>query len=118
MRKLFSIIAAVLFAGSMMAADATIAKGTTNSYDDVTINSKKAIKMGKSTAGGNMYITVGANATSLTFHAVAWKGEGNQKITIAAPTGVTVSKTEITAAANDNLTGSGKAFEVTPKFVC
>lgn len=115
MRKLFSIIAAILFAGSMMAADATIAKGTTNSYDDMTINGKKSIKMGKSGAGGNMYITVGANATSLTFHAVAWKGEGNQKITIAAPTGVTVSKTEITATANDNLTGNSKAFEVTPE---
>ena len=117
MKKLFSLFAAILFAGSMMAdtATATLAKGNTNSYNDVTVNSKSAIKMGKSGAGGNMTITVGAGATSLTFHAVAWKGEGNQTITISAPSGVTVSPASITAAANDNLTGTAKAFTVTPE---
>ena len=115
MKKLFSLIAAVLFAGSMMAADATIAKGTTNSYDDVTINGKPAVKMGKSSAGGDMTITVGKGATKLKFHAVAWKGEGDQKVTITAPAGVTATPDSIVVTANENLTGTAKAFEVTPE---
>ena len=114
MKKIFSIIAAVLFAGSMFAADATIAKGTTNSYDDVTVNGKKAVKMGKSSAGGDMTITVGAGSTSLKFHAVGWKGESDQ-VTITAPSGVTISPTAITVQANDNVAGAGKEFTVTPE---
>ena len=109
------MFAAVLFAGSMMAADAVIAKGTTNSYDDVTVNSKKAIKMGKSGAGGNMTITVGAGATSLSFYAAAWNNEDAQKVTITAPEGVTVTPAEITVSANAGLAGSGKSFTVTPE---
>ena len=115
MKKFFSLIAAVLFAGSMLADEATIAKGTTNSYDNIKINGKSAVKMGKSGAGGNMTITVGAGATSLTFHAVAWKGEGNQTVTITAPTGVTIAPAQISVTANDALTGSGTAFTVTPE---
>lgn len=115
MKKFFSLLAAVLFAGSMLADEATIAKGTTNSYDNITINGKSAVKMGKSGAGGNMTITVGAGATSLTFHAVAWKGEGNQTVTITAPTGVTIAPAQISVTANDALTGSGTAFTVTPE---
>ena len=115
MRKIFSLLAAVLFAGSMMAADAVIAKGTTSSYDDVTVNSKKAIKMGKSGAGGNMTITVGAGATSLSFYAAAWNNEDAQKVTITAPEGVTVTPAEITVSANANLAGNGKSFTVTPE---
>ena len=115
MRKIFSLLAAVLFAGSMMAADAVIAKGTTNSYDDVTVNSAKAIKMGKSGAGGNMTITVGAGATSLSFYAAAWNNEDAQKVTITAPEGVTVTPAEITVSANANLAGNGKSFTVTPE---
>ena len=109
------MLAAVLFAGSMMAADAVIAKGTTNSYDDVTVNSKNAIKMGKSGAGGNMTITVGAGATSLSFYAAAWNNEDAQKVTITAPEGVTVTPAEITVSANANLAGNGKSFTVTPE---
>lgn len=113
MKKVFSIIAAILFTGSMFAADATIAKGTTNSYDDVTINGAGAIKTGKSSAGGDMTVTVGASATSLKIHMAAWKGEGNQKVTITAPDGVTITPAEATLTANDVFTGSGKAFTVT-----
>lgn len=110
MKKIFSIFAAVLFAGSMMAADATIAKGTTNSYDDVTVNGAKAVKMGKNGAGGDMTITVGEGATALKIHAVAWKGEGNQEITISAPAGVTISPDQFTVNANDVISGAGKEF--------
>ena len=115
MRKLFSIIAAILFAGSMMAADATIAKGTTNSYDGWTINDKTAIKMGKSGAGGDMKITVGANAAKLKIHAVAWKGKGSQTVTITPPTGVTATPATFTPKANDAISGTATSFSVTPE---
>lgn len=91
--------------------DATMAKGTTNSYDDNTINGKSSIKIGKSGAGGNMTITVGAGANKLSFYAAAWKGEGAD-LTLAAPEGVTVDPESITLTPNDNLSGSGKAFTI------
>ena len=117
MKKILSIFAAILFAGSMMAdtAVATLTKGSTNSYDDVTINEKSAIKMGKSGAGGNMTITVGAGATSLTFHAASWNADGAVTLDITAPTGVTVTPASITAPVNENLAGTGKSFTVSPE---
>ena len=94
-----------------MAEKATMAKGTTNSYDNNTINSKFAIKMGKSGAGGDMTITVGAGATSLTFKAAGWKGE-SAPVSIAAPEGVTVDPAEFTVKACDALSGSGSAWTI------
>lgn len=117
MKKIFSLFAAVLFAGSMMATEATIAKGAENSYDDVSMNGKPAIKLGTSKKAGDMVITVGAGATSLIFHAVAWKGEGDKILTITAPEGVTVTPATVTLKAHDDINGNfegggdkGKAF--------
>lgn len=117
MKKIFSLFAAVLFAGSIMAADATIATGTENSYDDVSMNGKPAIKLGTSKKTGDMKITVGTGATSLVFHAVAWKGEGDKTMTITAPEGVTVTPATVTLKAHDDINGNfegggdkGKAF--------
>ena len=101
MKKILSLFAAVLFAGSIFAADATIAKGETNSYDDVTINGQVAVKMGKSSAGGDMTVTVGAGAKVLTLHAVAWNKEGGAKVFIAAPDGVGVNPAELELVANE-----------------
>lgn len=112
MKKILSLFAAVLFAGSIFAADATIAKGETNSYDDVTINGQFAVKMGKSSAGGDMTVTVGAGAKVLTLHVVAWNKEGGAKVTIAAPDGVGVNPAELELVANENIAGSGKEFEL------
>ena len=112
MKKILSLFAAVLFAGSIFAADATIAKGETNSYDDVTINGQFAVKMGKSSAGGDMTVTVGAGAKVLTLHAVAWNKEGGAKVFIAAPDGVGVNPAELELVANENIAGSGKEFSL------
>ena len=88
-----------------------MAKGTTNSYDDNTVNGKETIKMGKSGAGGNMTITVAAGATSLSFYSAAWKNEGAE-VTIEAPTGVTITPASYTVVATDELSGGGKSFTV------
>ncbi len=111
MRKIFSLIAAVLFAGSMFAADATMTKGT-NGYDDFTVNSKPAIKVGTGSKGGDMTVTVGAGATSLTVYAAAWKGVNGLVLNITAPDGVTITPASITLTAEDAFTGSEKAFTV------
>ena len=111
MRKFFSLIAAVLFAGSMFAADATMTKGT-NGYDDFTVNSKPAIKVGTSSKGGDMTVTVGAGATTLTVYAAAWKGVNGLVLNITAPDGVAITPASITLTAEDAFTGSEKAFTV------
>ena len=92
--------------GSLVAA--TIAKGTTNSYDDVTVNGKFAVKAGKSSAGGNLTITVGAGANKLVFHAVAWKGE-SANITLS---GATIDPSTVAIVANDAFSGTAKEFTV------
>ena len=111
MRKFFSLIAAVLFAGSMFAADATMTKGN-NGYDDFTVNSKPAIKVGTSSKGGDMTVTVGAGATTLTVYAAAWKGVNGLVLNITAPDGVAITPASITLTAEDAFTGSEKAFTV------
>ena len=111
MKKIFSLLAAVLFAGSMMAADATMAAGT-NGYDDFTVNGKPAVKIGTSSKGGDMSVTVGAGATSLTVYAAAWKGVSSLSLNITAPEGVTITPASISLAAEENFTGSEKAFTV------
>ena len=89
--------------------DATMAKGSTNSYDDVTINSQATIKMGTSKAAGNMTITVGTGATKLKFYCVAWKGEGGASCPVTF-SGATVTPNSFNPVANDVISGSGKAF--------
>ena len=93
MRKFFSLIAAVLFAGSMMAADATMTAGTNGSAAEV--NGNAAIKVGTSKAGGDMTITVGEGATSLTFYAAAWNNVTGLSLNITAPDGVTVTPASV-----------------------
>lgn len=116
MRKLFSLIAAVLFAGSMMAADATMTAGTNGSA--CTVNDVAGIKCGTSKAGGDMTITVGAGSTKLSFYAAAWKGVTGLSLNLAAD-GVTFSPASVSLTADDGisnntpftLVGSAEAFK-------
>lgn len=110
MKKLFSLLTAVLFAGSLFAVEAEIMKGDNNSYDDVTVNGKSAVKMGKSGAGGDMYINVGAGAQVLSLHAVAWNKEGGAKIAIEAPEGISVEPAELVLEADAAIAGAAKDF--------
>ena len=104
MRKILSLLTAILFAGSLMAADATMAAGTNAS--SATVNEKAAIKCGTSKAAGDMTITVGAGATKLTVYAAAWKGVTGASIAIAAPEGVTATPASLALTADDGITNN------------
>ena len=88
---------------------ATMAKGT-SAYDDVTVNGEGAIKIGTSSAGGTMTITVGAGATTLVVYAGAWNGVSGLSLDI---TGATTDPTSIALTACSAFAGSGKAYSVT-----
>lgn len=103
MKKFFSLFAAVLFAGSMMAADATMAAGTNGSA--CTVNGVDGIKCGSSKAGGDMTITVGAGATKLSFYAAAWKGVTGLSLNLAAD-GVTFSPASVSLTADDGISNN------------
>jgi len=108
MKKIFSLFAAVLFAGSMFAEDAAIAKSGDKSYD-ATVNTKAAIKVGTSKADGAMTITVGAGATKLTFHIAAWNGAaGNVKVSIPGQDDQTLD-----IVADAGISGSGTDYTLT-----
>ncbi len=104
MRKFFSLIAAVLFAGSMFAADATMAAGTNGSA--CTVNGNDGIKCGTSKNAGDMTITVGAGATKLTLYAAAWKGVNGASIAIAAPEGVTANPASLAISPDDGISNN------------
>ena len=104
MRKFFSLIAAVLFAGSMMATDATMTAGTNGST--CTVNGKDGIKCGTSKNAGDMTITVGADATSLTLYAAAWKGVNGASIAITAPEGVTATPASLAITPDDGISNN------------
>ena len=84
---------------------ATMTKGT-SAYDDGTVNDEPCIKIGTSSKGGDMTITVGAGATQLRLYAVAWKGVTGLSLNITAPTGVTTDPTSIALTADDGATAS------------
>lgn len=58
------------------------AMGLGTAASEATVNEKYAIKVGTGSDSGNMTITVGAGATSLSFYAAAWKNAGNTALTI------------------------------------
>jgi len=117
MKKIFSLFAAVLFAGSMFAADATLVKGT-NAFDDVKVNDGKAIKVGTSKNAGDMSIKVGAGATSLVFHAAGWKPTKSEQATSTTillsteDAGVNLSKASFDIDNEDKFTGSDTEFTI------
>jgi len=71
------------------AADATMNAGTNAS--PCTVNGKEGIKAGTSSKGGDMTITVGAGATSLSFYAAAWKGVSGLSLNLTGATAGTAS---------------------------
>jgi hypothetical protein len=86
--------------------DATMTKGT-SAYDDGTVNGHACIKIGTSSLGGDMTITVPANATELVVYAVAWKGVSGLSLNITSnKTGVTTNPTAIALTADDGATGN------------
>ncbi len=111
--KLFfaCLLMAVLSIGQMWATPtaATLTAGTNGAA--ATVNSKAAIKVGTSKKSGDMTITVGAGATTLNLHAVAWSGAPGT-ISLSAPSGVTLSETSLSLLANTNISGSGTDYTI------
>ena len=103
MKKIFSILAAVLFAGSMLAADATMTTGANGSA--CKVNLVDGIKCGTSKNGGDMTITVGAGATKLSFYAAAWNGVSDLSLNLAAD-GVTISPASVSLTADAGISNN------------
>ena len=111
--KLFfaCLLMAVLSIGQVWAdpVAATLTAGTNGAA--ATVNEKTAIKVGTSKKSGDMTITVGAGATTLNLHAVAWSGAAGT-IDLSAPTGVTLSQTSLSLSANSNISGTGTDYTI------
>ena len=103
MRKFFSFFAALLFAGSMMAEEATMTAGTNGSA--CTVNDVAGIKCGTSSKAGDMTITVGAGATKLSFYAAAWNGVSGLSLNLAAD-GVTFSPASVSLTADAGISNN------------
>ena len=64
-----------------------------------------AVKAGTGSKGGNVTVTVPAQATKLHLHAAGWSGE-NPVISITAPDGVTISPASISATADAGISSN------------
>lgn len=95
------MLMAVLSIGQVWGDDATMTAGTNGS--ECTVNSEAGIKVGTSSKGGTMTITVGEGATKLTLYAAAWKGVTGLSLNI---TGATVSPSSISLTADDGISNN------------
>ena len=82
--------------------DATMTAGTNGTA--CTVNGKEGVKVGTSSKGGDMKITVPAGATMLHVYAAAWKGVTNLSLNITPTSNVTT--TSIALQANDGIANS------------
>ena len=79
--------------------------GGTNAYEDKVIIDNveyPCIKLGTSSKTGSFILTVPAETTTLSFYAVAWKGQ----TTTLEITGATCSPASLSLAGNDKATGN------------
>lgn len=88
-------------------ANATMAVGTNCTL--VTVNEKDGVKVGTSKADGNMTITVGSGAVSLSLYVAAWNNTSGN-ISISAPSGVTLSKDSLDIVADSSIQGSATSY--------
>lgn len=87
--------------GGETEADATMTPGTNGSA--CTVNGNAGIKIGTSSKGGDMSITVGAGATKLILYAAAWKDVSGLSLNI---TGATVSPSSISLTADSGVSNN------------
>ena len=74
-----------------------------NGYDDLTVNGQFAIKVGTSSKGGSMSVTVPAGSTKLHLHAAAWKDVTGLSLNIS---GATTNPTSIALTPDSGISGS------------
>ena len=101
----FTVVADEGGGGESQTLNATLAKGTGSCYDDITVNSNFAVKVGSSNNTGTATITLAqAGATSVSFYCGAWKGD---TVTVNVTTSAgTVSPVSITPTNDDAFTGT------------
>ena len=87
--------------GKVSAADATITPGTNGSA--CKVNSKDGVKVGTSSKGGDLTVTVGAGATTLTVYAAAWKGVNGLSLNLS---GATTNPTSISLTADSGVSNN------------
>jgi len=104
MKKLFSIVVAVLFAGSMFAEDAVLTPGANS--QDATVNGIDGVKCGTSSKAGSLTAKVGVGTNKVVLYAAAWKGVNGSSISISAPEGVTVSPASLNLTADDGISNN------------
>ncbi|MBR6345851.1 MAG: chitobiase/beta-hexosaminidase C-terminal domain-containing protein [Bacteroidales bacterium] len=82
-------------------SNVTLTAGTNGS--SATVNSEDAIKVGTSSKGGSMSVTVPAGTTKLHLHAAAWNGVKGLSLNIS---GATVSPDSIALTADSGISGN------------
>ena len=92
---------------------ATMTAGTNGSSVVVNYNneteSHSAIKVGTSSKGGDMSVTIPAGTTSLKLYAYAWNGVNGLSLNLSAVSGstsCTISPTSLSLTANSGISGS------------
>ena len=82
-------------------SNVTLSAGTNGSA--ATVNNQTAIKVGTSSKGGDMSVTVPAGTTTLHVHAAAWNGVNGLSLNIS---GATSSPTSISLTADSGISGN------------
>ena len=82
-------------------SNVTLSAGTNGSA--ATVNDQTAIKVGTSSKGGDMSVTVPAGTTTLHVHAAAWNGVTGLSLNIS---GATSSPTSISLTADSGISGN------------
>lgn len=90
---------------------ATMTAGTNGSTAVVTVggNDNDAIKVGSSSKGGDLSITIPSGATNLRFYAAAWKGVTGLSLNISktsGPEGASISAASVNLTADDGMTSN------------
>lgn len=102
LRGLLSLFFLTAMVSSAWGEEATMAAGTNGST--AFVNEKAAIKVGTSSKGGDMTITVPAGATSLELYAAAWNGVTGLSLNITPAD--KVDKTSIALTADSGISGN------------
>ena len=97
------LLCLTLGVGQMWGTAVDITAGTNGSA--ATISGNSGVKVGTSSKGGTMTITVPSGTTSLTFYAAAWKGVSGLSLNITATNGK-VSPASVSLTADDGITSS------------
>lgn len=94
-------IAGVIDYSVIETSNVTLTAGTNGS--SATVNEKEAIKVGTSSKGGDLTVTVPAGTTKLHLHAAAWNGVTGLSLNIS---GANVSPASIALTADSGISGN------------